>query len=222
MKCKIYAILALCLFLFSSCTPVIDIVGNEYSESIFYNGDEYESERFYCTSDDRTFIGQIDDARYVRVYSVGSGEYIELVGSDDSGFFIKKDSKVPTSGAVTKVLVDPSYRDDRTKYLDADDELAMIEELTKISGEPQTFYVDNYFTNGNTFYYVYNNSNVSCKDNYGGYIAFTYGKWIYAAPENEPVWIDETNAVTIEAIVIDDKELIEKMCKTDLTKSMYY
>lgn len=35
-------------------------------------------------------------------------------------------------------------------------------------------------------------------------------KWIYAPPENRPVWTGECNGVTIEALVIDDEEIIEK------------
>lgn len=222
MKCKLFIILTLCLLLFSSCTSVIDINGNENAEAIFYNGDEYEFEAFYCADDDRELIGYLDNMYGASVYSVGSGEYIEIVGSDNSGFFIKSGSEIPVSGTVTKVLIDPSCRGDNSKYLVSEDELAIIEELTNLSGKPQAFDIDNYYTDGNAFYYVYNDSNVSCEDNYGGYIAFSDGKWIYASAENKPVWTGEVNAVTIEAIIIDDEKLIRKMCKTDLTKYIDY
>ena len=222
MKCKLFAMLTLCMFLFSSCTPVIDVNGNENSEVISYNGNEYRYEAFYFDDDELKLIGYIDNMFGAYVYSVGSDDYIKIVGNDNSGFFIKNGSKVPVSGTVTKVLIDPSYRGSESKRLVSDDELAMINELVNLSGDTQTFYVDNYYTDGNSFYYVYNNSNVTCEDNYGGYIAFTDGTWIYAAPENKPVRTGEVNAVTINAIIIDDEKLIEKICKTDLIKYIDY
>lgn len=222
MKLKWFIMLTLCLFLFSACTPVIDLNGNENSSVIFYNGEEYRNEAFLSAEDDRELIGYLDGKFGSSVYSVGSGEYIEIVGDDNSGFFIKNGIDIPVSGTVTKVLVDPSYSGDKSLYLVSNDELTMIEELKNLSGETQTFEVDNYYTDGNTFYYVYDNSNVSCEDNYGGYVAFTDGKWIYAAAENKSTRTGEGNAVTIEAITIDDPKLIEKMCKTDLTKYIDY
>ena len=47
-------------------------------------------------------------------------------------------------------------------------------------------------------------------------------KWIYAPAKNKPIWTGEVNSVTIEAIIIDDEDIIEKMCSTDMVKYIDY
>ena len=209
-------------FVSCSFSKKIDINGNENTEIINYNGITYNSEYFDCADDDRTLIGHIENG--ANVYSIGNADppkFIQIVGSDNSGSFIKEGSKVPTSGTITKALIDPSLRGDNSKYLSSDNELSMLEKITQLTGEPQKFTLDNYYTNGNAFYYVYNNSNVSCNENYGGYIAYKEGNWIYSAPKSE-MERGENNTVTITGIVIDDDELIDEMCKTDLVKYIKY
>lgn len=221
MKKAIFFLLNIMLITsFASCSfsKKIDINGNENTEIINYNGITYNSKFFDCADDDRTLIGHIENG--AKVYSIGNAdppEFIQIVGRDNSGCFIKEGSKIPTSGTITKALIDPCLRGNNTKYLSDDHELSMLEKITQLTGEPQKFSLDNYYTEGNAFYYVYNNSNVSCNENYGGYIAYKDGNWIYSAPgsEREP---GENNAVTITGIVIDDDELINEMCKTDLVK----
>lgn len=221
MKKTIFFLLNIMLITYlASCSfsKKIDINGNENTEIINYNGIRYNSKYFDCADDDRTLIGHIENG--AKVYSIGNAdppEFIQIVGRDNSGCFIKEGSKIPTSGTITKALIDPSLRGNNSKYLSDDHELYMLEKITQLTGEPQKFSLDNYYTEGNAFYYVYNNSNVSCNENYGGYIAYKDGNWIYSAPgsEREP---GENNAVTITGIVIEDDELIDEMCKTDLVK----
>jgi hypothetical protein len=204
----------------TSCYKTIDLSGNENTEAIYYHGVEYYSKDFYCADDDTIPLGRVEGG--ATAYSIGSDEtpkYILISGYDNSRCFIADGYSVPTSGKVTKILVDPGIRGDNSKYLSTDDELAMVEELTHLSGEEQTFAVDNYYIDGNYFYYVYNNSNVSCSDNYGGYIAYTNGTWIYAPPENKPTHTDDgVHSITIDAIAIEDEELIDRMCQTDIVK----
>lgn len=224
-KASLIWITAIIMICFSSCTPVIDIKGNENSDVIYYNGEEYESETFYCADDDRRLIGRLDKkAHRARVYSINtdnSDKYILLEGSDNSGCFIKNGCSVPTSGTVTKILIDPGVRGDNSKYLSSQNELKMIEQLKEITGKTQEFAIDNYFTDGNAFYYVYDNSNVSCKNNYGGYIAYTDGNWIFTDSDSDDFrWLGN-NRVIVNAVIIEDEELIKKMCETDLTKYIY-
>ena len=223
MRKLLLLLVAMPLLFLSACTEQIELNGNENTDNICYNGIEYNSEIFYCADDDRKMIGRIESG--ATVYTVGSdklAQYILIEGSDNSGTFIAEGSSVPTSGELTKILIDPGIRSDNSKSLSSTDEIAVINEITSLSGELQTFSVDNFFTYGNSFYYVYNNSNVSCEENYGGYIAFTDGKWIYAPAKNKPVWTGEVNSVTIEAIIIDDEDIIEKMCSTDMVKYIDY
>lgn len=224
-KALLISIAAIIMICFSSCTPVIDIKGNEDTDVIYYNGEKYESETFYCADDDRKLIGRLDkEAHGALVYSINSDDsnkYILVVGSDNSGCFIKNGCSVPTSGTVTKILIDPGVRGDNSKYLSSQNELQMIEQLKEITGKTQEFTIDNYFTNGNAFYYVYDNSNVSCDNNYGGYIAYTDGNWIFTDSYHDNFrWLGN-NRVIVDAVIIEDEELIKKMCETDLTKYIY-
>lgn len=202
----------------SSCSEQIELLGNENSESISYNGISYDREYFYCADDDRKLIGHIENG--ANVYSIGTADppqFILVVGSDNSGCFIADGSFVPTTGTITKVLIDPGIRSSNSRYLSKDNELSVLAEITEVTGEPQEFLIDNYYTDGNAFYYVYNNSDVSCEENYGGYIAYTNGKWIYSAPGETIEW-KENNTVLVTGIVIENDELIKKIRKTDIVK----
>ena len=214
----------ICVLCFSACSKKLDLQGNENSDFVYYHGAEYHSELFFCTDDDLKLMGHIENGAYV--YSVGTAappEFIEIVGSDNSGVFIRNGSKVPVSGTVTEVLIDPSVRGDNSKYLSQPEELSVLSELTKISGTVQKFTVHNYFTDGNAFYYVYDNSHVSCTENYGGYIAYTNGVWVFASPESVEEWEwGDGNTVTISGIIIEDEALIAKMCQTDIVKYISY
>lgn len=208
---------------FTACFGKVVVEGNEGSHTVSYNRKTYIADAFYCADADRHFLGKADSG--ADVYSIGSyepPEYILIEGYDNSDCFIAEGSKVPTSGVVTKALIDPSIRGNNSKYLSTADELSMLEELSKTTGELQKFLVDNYYTDGNAFYYVYDNSDVSCSDNFGGYIAYTDGKWIFASPKTAEFEWGENNAMTVTAVVIEDKKLIDKMCGTDLTKYIEY
>lgn len=208
------------LMLCASCSNVIVVDGDENSSSIKYNGNVYESQYFYNADADRILLGWAENG--ADVYAIGSHnppKYILIEGSDNSGCFILSGNKVPTSGTVTKVLIDSSVRGDNSKYLSTDYELEMLEKITHITGESEEFTIHNYFTDGNAFYYVYDNSDVSCNDNYGGYIAYTNGKWVFSAPGNSKEW-GNNNTVTITAVVIEDNELIDEMCRTSLAENI--
>lgn len=207
----------------TACFDKVVVDGDENSLTVIYNGHTYTSDCFYCAGEDRHFLGKAKSG--ADVYSIGSFEppkYILIEGYDNSDSFIAEVSEVPTSGVVTKAIIDPSIRGYNPKYLSTADELSMLEELSKTTGELQKFLVDNYYTDGNAFYYVYDNSDVSCSDNFGGYIAYTDGKWIFASPETAEFEWGENNAMNVTAVVIEDKELIDKMCGTDLTKYIEY
>ena len=156
------------------------------------------------------------------VYTVGNRNdpvYIVIDGSDNTGCYIKEGFSVPTSGTVTKVLVDPYVRGSNKKVVSKQEELNIVAELAAIEGEVQEFTVENYYTEGNAFYYVYDGSNVSTYQNYGGYIAYVNGCWIYSAPGMK-IQIDQrvSNTAVVEAVIIKDPELLTGICKTDLVK----
>ena len=219
-KTAVFFFIIMCCAYLSSCTEQIELSGNENTELISYNGISYDGEYFYCADDDRKLIGHIENG--ARVYSIGRADppqFILIVGRDNSGCFIAEGSFVPTTGTITKVLIDPGIRSNNSRYLSEDNELSVLSKITEITGEPQEFLIDNYYTDGNAFYYVYNDSDVSCKENYGGYIAYTNGKWIYSAPGENIEW-KENNTALVTGIVIENDELIKKACKTDLLKNI--
>jgi hypothetical protein len=221
-KLSIFLLLVTCFTSLTSCSDKINLSGNENTEAISYNGVWYPQEDFYCAEDDMIELGRVDGGGIA--YGIGLEDipkYIFIYGYDNSRCFIAEGCSVPTSGKITKVLVDPAIRGDKSKYLSTDDELAVVQDLVNLSGEEQTYAVDNYYSNGNSFYYVYNDSNVSCKANYGGYVAYTHGTWIYAPPENSTTHTDDApNSVTIDAIAIEDEDLIDRICQTDIAKDI--
>ncbi len=215
-KSDVIFLMTICCICLTSCSKLLNISGNENSDYVKCDGILYNGAGFYVV-DDLRLIGHIKDG--ADVYAVGNDkppQFIIIHGSDNSGCFAAEGAYIPTSGRITKALIDPEIRGSNTRYLSTADELAMLEKITNLTGEPQEFLVDNYYTDGNAFYYVYNDSNVTCSDNYGGYIAYTDGKWIYSAP-GESIERKEHNAVLITGIVIEDEELINEMCGSVLT-----
>ncbi|MBQ8961790.1 MAG: hypothetical protein IJ071_11355 [Ruminococcus sp.] len=205
-----------------SCGTVIQ--GNENSYTVVYDGVTFYSQTFYCADSDRERLGKAESG--ADVLSVGGFDpprYLLVEGSDNSGCFIADGESVPTSGQVTKALIDPGVRADNSKELSKKEELDMLEELSGLTGEPRTFTIDNYFTDGNSFYYVYDDSGVSCEENWGGYVAYAQGEWIYISPDPDRTYDwGEGNSVTVTAIAIKDQDLIQRMCSTDLTKYIEY
>lgn len=215
-KSAVIFLMIICCICLTSCSKLLNISGNENSDYIKYNGILYNGAGFYAADDDLRLIGHIKNG--ADVYAVGNDklpQFIIIHGSDNSGCFAAEGAYIPTSGRITKALIDPAIRGINSQYLSTDDELAMLEKITNLTGEPQEFLVDNYYTDGNAFYYIYNDSNVTCLDNYGGYIAYTDGKWIYSAP-GESIERKEHNTVLITGIVIEDEELINEIRESSL------
>lgn len=217
-KSAVIFLMIICCICLTSCLRILNITGNENSDFIKYNGILYNGVAFYAADDDLRLIGHIKNG--ADVYAVGNDkppQFIIIHGSDNSGCFVADGAYIPTSGRITKALIDPVTRGTNSQYLSTDDELAMLEKITNLTGEPQEFLVDNCGTDGNAFYYIYNDSNVACLDNYGGYIAYTDGKWIYSAP-GESIERKEHNTVLITGIVIEDEELINEIRESSLGK----
>lgn len=215
-KSAVIFLMTICCICLTSCSKLLNISGNENSDYVKYDGILYKGAGFYVV-DDLRLIGHIKDG--ADVYAVGNDkppQFIIICGSDNSGCFAAECAYIPTSGRITKALIEPATIGTDPQYLSTNDELAMLAKITNLTGEPQEFLVDNYYTEGNEFYYVYNDSNVTCSDNYGGYIAYTDGKWIYSAP-GESIERKEHNTVLITGIVIEDEELINEMCGSVLT-----
>lgn len=211
-------ILSFCL---ASCSKLSELTGNEnYIEGIKYKGVDYIGTSFFCAAEDKLYLGRADNG--ASVYAIGDKKdpvYIVIDGSDNTSCYIQDGFSVPTSGTITKVLVDPYVRSNNKNVVSKEDELNIVAELTAIGGEVHEFTVDNYFTNGNSFYYVYDGSNVSNYQNYGGYVAYVNGSWIYSAPGMK-IELDQriSNTAVMEAVIIEDAELINNICKTDLVK----
>ena len=218
-----FALFAICIFGLTSCGKLSGLVGNENAiEGITYNGIFYNACGFYCAESDKRFLGYADNG--ARVYCIGNKndpDYIIIDGSDNTTAYVKEGVTVPTSGTVTKILIDPYVRGNNKLVLAKKEELDLIAQLTGIIGEVQEFTVENFYTNGNEFYYVYNESNVSIHENYGGYIAFVNGRWIYSAPKNKKER-KENNTFIVAGVVIEDSDLISRICETDLVKFIEY
>lgn len=214
------------LLLYSvSCTKLPRLIGNENAaEAITYNGVKYISTGFFCAANDKQYLGKADNG--ANVYAVGNKKdpvYIVIDGDDNTGCYIREGCSVPTAGTITKVLVDPYIRGNNKHVLSKQEDLNIILELTGCIGEMQEFTVENFFTQGNQFYYVYDGSNVSTNQNYGGYIAYVNGTWIYSAPEMKiDIDLRVNNTAVVEAIIIEDAELINRICKTGLVKYIEY
>lgn len=214
-----FALFVICIFGLTSCGKLSGLVGNENAvEGITYNGKSYKSCVIYCAESDKLFLGYADNG--ASVYCVGNKKdpvYLIIDGSDNTIAYVKEGETVPTSGIITKILIDPMVRGKNKYVLAKQEELDLIAQLTGISGEVQEFTVENIYTDGNEFYYVYNESNVSVYENYGGYIAFVNGNWIYSAPGSKKEQ-KENNTFIVAGIVIEDSDLITKILKTDLVK----
>lgn len=230
MSRKTKAIWFICIGLFSLIlaggiiyrvkNPVIEeISGN--TEAFTYNNRHYYMNDFYVADEDRFFIGKTKKY-HDNIYAVGnsdSPDYFVIVGSDNTANFKAENCEIATSGEITKVLIDPGIREVNDRVLSAKEDLEMISKLSSVNGEEQEFIIDNYHTQGNTFYYEYDNCPVTNAENLGGYVALAEDKWIFVSPANyEKMEQLENNTVKVQGRVIENQEILEWLQGSVLVK----
>lgn len=200
--------------------PEIKEISN-YMEGFSYQGRNYSAAAYCVADEDAVCIGRTVDSGDP-IYAIGdvnAPDAIFIVGSDNTYQYMADDFKVASSGTITKVLIDPGVRSRNDRVLSAPYDIEMIKRLTAFSGEEVEVTIENYYTQGNTFYFVYHPSLVSNRNNLGGYVAFVDGNWIYVNPEQyQKMENMENNQVKMCGVWIKDSTLIQWMENSDLTK----
>jgi len=205
--------------------PIIENVfcGQEGAE---YDGYLLDRDYFFITDlNEFEYIGRESNHEYNHIYVAKENNVPVLlmaVERDNTYYYIHPNYKIPTSGEITKVYVEPISQVQSEKTLHSSKDIKMIKRLISLDGDEKLYNIDNFSTCGNRFYLTYNNCPVSIQDNIGGYIAYTEGKYIFANPNNIENMTDDENgaschAVTISGIEITDKELLKWLPDSILT-----
>lgn len=212
--------------LLSSCgiKPEIKEISNYKADGFTYKNRTYSYTAFYAADEDAELIGYTSDY-HDPIYSFGntdSPNVILVIGSDNSLPVVADDYTIPTSGTITKVLVDPGLRAKNDKALSDKSDIDMVISLTQTAGEETELYLDNYHTCGNEFYYEYNNSAAATKETLGGYVARSDGKWYYVSPSNLEKVVEaengSANAVKIRGVEITDEKMSDWLSGSELTE----
>ena len=124
-------------------------------------------------------------------------------------------------GTVTKVLIDPGVRAINNRVITWKTAIERVMEITRLTGEESEYTIENIYTQGENFYFAYNDCVVTDANNLGGYVAFIDGDWIYASPENYRAMLktvnrQEGNMGTVYAVKISDEKLIAWLEKSIL------
>ena len=223
----IVAIVTLGVWKLATIPPVINgIPGEHAAEGFRYNGKYYGSSYFMVADEDRIHVGYAKETRG-KVYFIGSRispDYIVIVGSDNTSNYAADGCVPESSGTVTKVLVDPGIRAKNNKVIIKKSDIETLLAITRTVGEERDYAINNIYTQGNDFYFAYNDCVVAKgPDNLGGYIALVDGEWIYASPENYKAMLDnvdyrEGNMGTVRAIRISDEKMIDWLEKSIVTR----
>lgn len=221
----IAAIVGFAVWKLITIPPVIDnIPGENAVEGFRYNGTFYRPSYFMVADADRIHVGYAKETRG-KVYFIGSRtspDYIAIVGSDNTTHYAAEGCVPDTSGTVTKVLVDPGIRAANNRAITRKQDIDKLLGITSLQGEEKEYTIENIYTQGDTFYFAYNDCVVVAADNLGGYIALVDGDWIYTSPENYRAMLNtmnqrESNAGTVKGVRIEDEKMIEWLEKSVVT-----
>ena len=213
---------ALCAALLSGCAglfqPVLPGV-SVYVEAFEYDGRRYLFEPFYRRRDKREQIGKTEDGDPVYIFD-GSTDFLEVQGSDNSATFIAEGCSIPVSGQVTGILVDPGLRGGRNIYLDAEKDLALLEELTALVGEPEPRTID--VNRGNDLFILYDDCNMSCPENFSGFLTAVEGGWLYVPSQfhEDLLWLEDFSAAKVHGILITDPGLNKRLTASSFTEGI--
>ena len=221
----ITVIVGLAVWKLVTIPPVIDDIPGENAVGGFrYNGINYRNSRFMVADADRVHVGYAKETKG-KVYFIGSRtspDYIAIVGSDNTTHYAAEGCVPDTSGTVTKVLIDPGIRKTNKLVITRKSDIDKLLAITNLQGEEKEYTIENIHTQGNDFYFAYNDCLVVDSSNLGGYIALVDGEWIYATPENYRAiqYIGErryNNTASVRGVRITDEKTIEWLEKSIVT-----
>jgi len=203
---------------------ISEIPGEHAVEGFRYNGKYYGSSYFMVADADRIHVGYAKETRG-KVYFIGnrtSPDYIAIVGSDNTTHYAAEGCVPDTSGTVTKVLVDPGIRKTNNLVLTRKPDIDQLLAITNLQGEEKAYTIENIHTQGNTFYFAYNDCPVVDSGNLGGYIVLVDGEWIYVVPENYRAmqYIGErryNNTASVNGVRITNEKTIEWLERSIVT-----
>lgn len=220
----IVAIAVLVVWKLVTMPKIMDDIYGETAEFMRYNGKDYKSSYFMVADADRIHVGYAKET-LGKVYFIGSRtspDFIAIVGSDNTTHYAAEGCVPDYSGTVTKVLIDPGIRDTNNRVITWKSDIERVLEITSFTGEESEYSIDNIYTQGNSFFFAYNDCVVTDANNLGGYVALVDGEWIYASPENYRTMLNtvdhrEGNMGVVRAIKITDEKLIDWLEKSILT-----
>lgn len=202
--------------------PIIYGIDDEDSLSFDYKGKEYCKSVYFVAEENLIYMG-LSEIGHSDVYFIGNNEspdYIFISGDDDYGYFKANDCTIDVSGNITKILVDPACGVISNHSLSSKEEIDMIHDLTNIQGEEKEYFIENYYTQGNPFYYEYNNCPVASNNSLGGYVALVGDELVYISPKNleNAYHSSSNNSITAKGVAIKDKTLLDKILNSKLVK----
>lgn len=205
---------------------VVDGIPSENNvEGFKYKGRKYRYTRLYIADTDKKHMG-VEKDYHSGVYFVGdenSPDIVIVSGRDNTSVYKADDYEVKTGGTITKVIVDPNYRDPNATVLYNEKDIDMINRLISVDGKTQTYEIENFYTHGNVLSFEYDGCLAADPQVRCGYIAEINGKWIYVSPENqENMKISDDNSVVFDGVEVNDAELISWIKKSDISKGLNY
>jgi len=220
----ITAIVGLAVWKIVTMPKIMDDIYGEHAEYMQYKGKAYYSSYFMVADADRIHVGYAKET-WGKVYFIGSRtspDFIVIVGSDNTTNYAAEGCVPDYEGTVTKVLIDPGVRAINNRVITWKAEIEKVLEITNLTGEESEYSINNIYTQGNTFYFAYDDYVVTDANNLGGYVAFVDGEWIYASPANYRAMLktenrQDRNKGTVRAVKITDEKMIDWLEKSIVT-----
>lgn len=204
---------------------VVDGIPSENNKEGFkYNGRKYTYTSLYVADIDKKYMG-VEGNFHSSVYFVGDKENPDIVivsGRDNTSVYKADDYKIKTDGTITKVIVDPDYRDPNDTVLYKDKDIDMVNRLNSVEGKTQAYELENFYTQGNVLSFEYDDCLASDPKAKCGYIAKVRNKWIYVNPENQEniKGSPNDNSVTFSGTEINDTELVSWIEESYISKGI--
>ncbi|MDE5619362.1 MAG: hypothetical protein K2O29_10090 [Ruminococcus sp.] len=201
---------------------VVDGISSENNvEGFKYKGREYTYTRLYIADMDKKHMG-VEKNYHSRVY-FDNTDIVIVSGRDNTSIYKADDYEIKTDVTITKVIIEPNYRDPNDTVLYKEKDIDMINKLISVNGKTQAYELENFYTHGNVLCFEYDGCLAADPQVKCGYIAKINDKWIYVSLENqENIKISDDNSVVFYGVEINDSEIISWIEKSDISKGLNY
>ena len=101
-----------------------------------------------------------------------------------------------------------------------EEDLALLAQLLSLAEEPEVYILN--VNEGHSLYSVYDGCNMSCPENFSGYLIAAETGWLYVPPRfhEDLLWLENSKAAEVHGIPITSPELNKNLIESRFTEGI--